>query len=78
MPDQKRVRQDAQDVLDVPRVLRSKIVWASFRQPLAEWIPDGDARMEALRAWTDPLLPAPHGDAFDHIFSIADLRRVLG
>lgn len=78
VPDQKRVRQDALDVLDVPRVLRSKIVWASFRQPLAEWIPDGDARMEALRAWTDPLLPAPRGDAFDHIFSIADLRRVLG
>lgn len=78
MPSQNRVRQDALDVLDVPIAMRRKIVWASYRQPIAKRIPDGDARMEALRAWTDPLLPAPRGDAFDHIFSIADLKRVLG
>jgi len=78
MPDQNRIEQDVLDVLDVPRVLRSKRFLASYRKPLAERFTDGEARMDALRAWADPLLPVPRGDAFDHLFSIADLRRVLG
>lgn len=78
MPDQNRIEQDVLDVLDVPRVLRSNRFLASYRKPLAERFTDGEARMDALRAWADPLLPVPRGDAFDHLFSIADLRRVLG
>ena len=30
-----------------------------------------------LRKWADPLLPVPYGDAFDHQFSIADLKSIL-
>ena len=76
-----RVRQErkALDILQVPQHLRHDEFHANIRPTLVEaynqpWI---NNYFSQLRKWADPQLPAPYGNAFDHQFSIADLKSIL-